>query len=520
MVKIWYSVFGEGYGHAIRSNTIIDKLRKKHKIIITACDKAYPYLKKKHKNVHKIKGAGFVYKSNQVDIGKTIREFLNTYPEKTKKNIKHIFNLIKRFKPDIIISDFEPISHYFALFLGIPIISIDNINILEKCKTDIGPEYWFDFLNAKQLIKLINPYSDYFIIPSIINLQPKYKDVFIVPPVLREKILEKKPVEKDFILVYQSSSTYKKLLNELKKIDKKFVIYGLGKNKKDKNLVFKDFSERGFIKDLKNCKAAIVNGGFTTISEAIYFKKPVLAVPLKNQFEQVFNGKTIKKLGYGTWYKELDKNKIKKFLSQLKKYKKNLGDFEKKDNKELFDKLDYLIGELSHRKKPVFEFVRKIEKQLRWPKYERTLTIIKPDAIESSLVGEVIKKLEKKQINPVGMKMVKLNKKDAEKFYSHLKTKIPEDVFDSIIDYITSNRVIVIVWQGKGVVKKVRKTCGPTNPKEAGKRTIRSLSKEDMGKEFRKGKAVKNIIHSSSNSKEAKKEIKFFFKPWEIYRIK
>ena len=84
---------------------------------------------------------------------------------------------------------------------------------------------------------------------------------------------------------------------------------------------------------------------------------------------------------------------------------------------------------------------------------------------------------------------------------------------------MTSNRVVLIVWQGTNVLKKVRNLCGPTDPTKAKKSQIRSLSNDSMEKEFNKGKAVKNIIHSSETYKDAKKEIGFFFLPWEIIKV-
>lgn len=84
---------------------------------------------------------------------------------------------------------------------------------------------------------------------------------------------------------------------------------------------------------------------------------------------------------------------------------------------------------------------------------------------------------------------------------------------------MTSKRVVLIVWQGHGVVKKVRSLCGPTDPQKAKKTELRSLSDDDMKKKLRYGKVVKNIIHSSGNTNEAEKEINFYFRPWEINKL-
>jgi len=520
MAKIWYSVFGEGYGHATRSEPIIEELRKKHSLLITGFNKSYIHLKKRFpKLVHKIEGEGFVYNNNEVNIQGTVIEFMKSFPEKSRKNIFHVFNLIKKFNPDLIISDFEPASHYFAYFLGIPIISIDNMSVIAKCKIEVKEEDTIDYLSALSVINLFNPTSNYHLILAIKEFETKEKNVFLFPPVLRKEILDARVSKENFILVYQTSKTnFTQLIEEFKKIKEKFVVYGANKLGKDKNVLFKEFSEKGFIEDLSSCKAIIMTGGFSTISEALYLKKPMLIIPAKNQFEQKFNGQTIEEMKTGECRESIDKKNIESFISKISYYRKNLEKIESWSNARLFKKLGELINELGTKPKPTFEFFRKAEAFIRAPKYERTLTIIKPDAVEKKLVGEIIKRLEKQEIKPVAIKMAKINNIQAKLFYKHLKNKIPESVFNSIISYMTSNRVVLIVWQGKGVVKKVRKLCGPTNPKKARKYNIRALSKEDMEKKFKMGKAVKNIIHSSATIEEARKEISFFFMPWEIYK--
>jgi uncharacterized protein (TIGR00661 family) len=519
MAKIWYSVFGEGFGHSTRSEVMIEELLKNHQVLITGFNKSYTYLKKRFPKItYKIEGLGFVYDKNEVSIPKTVKQFLDLFPGQSKKNLLHCFNLIKKFNPDLIISDFEPTAHYLAYFLGIPIISINNMSVLSKCKLRIKREDYLDFVSALSVINLFTPRSDFDLLLSFKDFPTKQKNVLLFPPILRKEILKITPKNKNFILIYQTSKdNFSFLINELKQIKEKFIVYGLDENKKDKNIIFRKFSKTGFIKDLSECKAVMMTGGFSTISEAIYLKKPMLIIPAKNQYEQKFNGLTIEEMGLGKCEPEINRERITSFIAKIDYYNKNLSKLKKWDNSEIIKKLEALIPTLKSKPKTLFYTVRKAEALIRKPRYERTLTIVKPDAVEKKVIGEVIKRLEKQQIRPVAMKMIKIKKSQAEKFYSHLKGRIPLPVFNSIMNYMTSNKVILIVWQGNGVVSKVRQVCGPTNPKKAKKSQIRSLSKEDMKEKFEKGLAVRNIIHSSSTIQEAKKEISFFFWPWEIH---
>jgi nucleoside-diphosphate kinase len=204
------------------------------------------------------------------------------------------------------------------------------------------------------------------------------------------------------------------------------------------------------------------------------------------------------------------------FMADILKGFNELIEDLKKGPKSLND-LTNSLDKVYLQPKQVHDIAKTIDKLLKKP--NRTLTIIKPDAVKEALIGEVITRLEKEGIKPVGMKMIKINRIQANLFYGHLKKKIPKKVFNSIVDYMTSNRVVLIVWQGEHVLKKVRILCGPTDPKKAKKSQIRSLSDESMVKQFNEGKAVKNIIHSSETYKDARKEIGFFFLPWEIIKV-
>jgi nucleoside-diphosphate kinase len=175
---------------------------------------------------------------------------------------------------------------------------------------------------------------------------------------------------------------------------------------------------------------------------------------------------------------------------------------------------DKLIRDLQKGPLSISGFSRALDRTFKNP--ERTLTIIKPDAVRKGLIGEIITRLEEKGYKPVGMKMVKINALQARWFYHHLDGAVPKSVFTSLVQYMTSNRVVVVVWEGRGVVRMVRKLCGPTDPAQAKRRQIRALSSDDMVREFQHGRAVKNIIHASASVEDAQKEIRFFFLPWEI----
>ena len=350
MTTIFYAVGGEGMGHATRSEAVIQHLLLQgHNIVIFSYDGAFEYLNeifKTNKNVLefvKIIGINFVYEENEFKLGRTIINESTKLQSFFIKNIFVFLNKIIKYNPNLIITDFEPISNNAARLLKIPLICIDNITFITKCqignkfKNSIGSKF------SEQIIN--NYYGDYNFITTIFDapLKEKYKNkTYLVGPVIRDCFINTKKINKNFVLVYQTSKSNNKLSGILKQSDEKYIIYGFNKDCTDKNLTFKKPSRDEFARDLMSCKAIITNGGFTLISEAAALKKPIYSIPIKRQIEQEINGYSIEKSGFGIYSKEINKNDLKQFLDNLDKYRKNLSRIKYPKN-GLFSLLDKKI---------------------------------------------------------------------------------------------------------------------------------------------------------------------------------
>jgi len=136
---------------------------------------------------------------------------------------------------------------------------------------------------------------------------------------------------------------------------------------------------------------------------------------------------------------------------------------------------------------------------------ERSLVLIKPDAIQRGLAGEIISRLEKKGLKIVAMKMLHMDKKLAQRHYAIHKGKA---FFGDLVSFITSSPVIAIVFQGKDAVELIRQTMGETDPAKAQPGTIRGDFGIDIGH---------NLIHGSDSLENASKEIDLFFSAEEIF---
>jgi len=137
---------------------------------------------------------------------------------------------------------------------------------------------------------------------------------------------------------------------------------------------------------------------------------------------------------------------------------------------------------------------------------ERTLSILKPDALQSGVIGKIVAKFEEAGLKPVAMKMLHLTQKQAEGFYAVHKER---PFFKSLVQYMTSGPVIVQVLEGDNAVARNREVMGATNPANAAEGTIRKLYAKSI---------EANSVHGSDSAENAKTEIAFFFSPNDIVR--
>lgn len=135
---------------------------------------------------------------------------------------------------------------------------------------------------------------------------------------------------------------------------------------------------------------------------------------------------------------------------------------------------------------------------------ERTLSIIKPDAVERNLIGEILAMIEKKGLRIVAMKRLSLSRKDAEGFYAVHKDK---PFFGELTAYMASGPVVVSVLEGENAIAAYRDLMGATNPEKAADGTIRKLYAKNI---------EANSVHGSDASETAREEIGYFFNALEL----
>jgi nucleoside-diphosphate kinase len=137
---------------------------------------------------------------------------------------------------------------------------------------------------------------------------------------------------------------------------------------------------------------------------------------------------------------------------------------------------------------------------------ERTLIIIKPDAVQRGLTGEIIRRFEQRGLRIIGMKFMKVEQALAEKHYDVHRER---PFFSGLVDYIVSAPVVVIALEGTNAIVAARKTIGATNPSEADAGTIRG----DLGLEI-----GRNLVHGSDSVENGQIEVGNFFGEDELYK--
>lgn len=344
MARILYGINGEGMGHAVRSRVVIEHLLKQgNEIFIVTSNRAYKLLSTHFENVFDVHGLRMIYKNNKVLNLRTGIYNLSKITVGAPKSLHKLIKIIKNFKPQIIISDLELYTNYVAKLFRIPLLCIDNNHAMAVSKVKMPLRYKKDYIIAKLIVKSQVNRAKFYILTTFFDINPTIENIKIFSPILREEVLGAKPKDGDYYLVYQTSDRSKNTIKILKKVDEKFIVYGFHKNLREGNLIFREFSEKNFIDDLKNCKAVITNGGFTLMTEALYLRKPILSIPIRKQFEQILNCLSLERMGYGKFNPRFTKKVLQVFIDNLDIYKDSLKSYKRYKNDELLEELDKLI---------------------------------------------------------------------------------------------------------------------------------------------------------------------------------
>jgi len=343
MANILYGVNGEGAGHSTRAREVISHLQHNgHAVHVASFDRGLKNLGNDFE-VTEIYGLRFAYANNKVRYRRTVTKNLSTMRQ-AAKSIKQLSALADDWKIQVVITDFEPLACHIGHRKHLPVISIDNQHCLTNTDVSYPPQYRRDAAVAKLVTRMMVPRADAYLTTSFFVPRVRKARTFVFPPILRQEILRAKPVTGDHVLIYVTSPA-PALAKLLCGVRGEFVAYGFGREGREGNITFRKPSLNGFLQDLITCKAVIANAGFSLVTEALHLGKPYLAIPVKHQFEQIFNAYWLEKKGYGAYWENLDKERIESFLYNVPQYAEKLATYPRQGNAALLSKLDSLIVE-------------------------------------------------------------------------------------------------------------------------------------------------------------------------------
>lgn len=354
-MRILYGVVGEGMGHAIRSRVVLDELTRHHEVQVVVSGRAYEYLKARESDrlgVNRIWGLSIVYEDNEVRNFRTVLANLKGalvhggWPE----NIRTWFDLAERFRPEVVLSDFETWSYLYAKVRGLPVLSIDNQQVIARCRLppEVVKGHARQFHLTRAFVSAKLPGCFHYLVSAFFSPPLTKPRTTLVPPVLRREVLEARPERGDHLLVYQTSTSYGGLLDELRRCGLECRIYGvrreLTEEVREGNLRFRPFSETAFVEDLRTARGVVSNGGFTLLSEAVYLHRPVLSVPVSRQFEQVVNARYLELEGYGLAADEVSAPVLAEFLERTPDFERKLAGYQQDGNEVLLRNLEEQIA--------------------------------------------------------------------------------------------------------------------------------------------------------------------------------
>jgi uncharacterized protein (TIGR00661 family) len=350
-MKILYGVVGEGMGHAMRSRVTLEHLvGQGHELEIMASGRAVEFLKKRFEGVNRIHGLHMIYEENRVRRGKTFLSNAVASAAGLPQNIAAYFDLIKDFRPDIVISDFESWTYLYAKMHRLPILSIDNMQIMNRCTH--GPDILrgedAEFHIARLFVKSKLPFCDHYLVTSFFRPPIRKPKTTLFPPILRPEILAADRRRGEHLIVYQTAESNTSLTDTLTRTGLECRIYGMRRGITEEqvegNLRHRPFSEAGFIDDLASARGVIAGGGFTLMGEAVYLHKPMLAVPLRHQFEQVLNARYLERDGYGKAADSLDDPAtVLDFVDAIPQCEEKLAGYSQDGNRLILEAVDHLL---------------------------------------------------------------------------------------------------------------------------------------------------------------------------------
>jgi len=321
MARIIYAAAGEGFGHASRVHLIAQRfLDAGHDVLFASSHRGLLYLRQYYgERVKEIFGLTYEYSRGYVQPLATIRKNFSLITVGRRMN-KMLFDQVYRpFKPDLVVTDFEPFSSWWAWYNRVPLISLDNEHMLTMCRLEHRLRNVFPRITSTLVTRLHCVGARAYVMINFFKAPLRHEAAVLAPPVVREVVTTLTPSNQGHIVVYSTTGTHEDRLRDTLSTfpDQKFLVYGFNKAEEARNCLFKERSTDGFLLDVASARGVIASAGFSLMSECLYLRKRMLLLPLAGQYEQIINAHYAQRLGLGIWSPSLDEASLARFLQQI-----------------------------------------------------------------------------------------------------------------------------------------------------------------------------------------------------------
>ncbi|MEW6336324.1 MAG: glycosyltransferase family protein [Acidobacteriota bacterium] len=334
MARIFYSLSGEGRGHATRVRTVVEMLRPEHEVTVFASGDALEILSRAYRDagveVVAIPGLRFGYSRwGRLALARTALQFL-PFLRDFESLVGSLASRIRSDRPDLVITDFEPALPRAARRCGVPFISLNHQHFL--LAEDFG-EFPLRLRAATALMGLV--VSGYYrgqretVVSSFhhLPLRRGVKGVRQIGTLLRPEVLNASARTGEHLVAYLRRSAPDSALAALNECGRDVHVYGLGERPAGRRLVFRAVDEPTFVADLAGAAALVATAGNQVVGEAIHLGKPVLAMPEIGNAEQEINAHLLALSGCGTWVRldRLRSEHLRGFLGSLDHYRRRVN---------------------------------------------------------------------------------------------------------------------------------------------------------------------------------------------------
>jgi uncharacterized protein (TIGR00661 family) len=351
-MRILYGAVGEGLGHATRSRVVAEHLiGEGHEVKMAASGRALPYLEEHLPDVEEIWGLSFALEHGHVKAWKTLSVNVRGGVRGAPVDWRRGAEIAREFDPELVIADFDGFAYLFAKVHRKPVISIDNIQMVDRCHHDaeILRGLHGDYLMARAFVCGKIPRADRYLITTFFHPPLRKKRTTLVPSILRPEIIAASPEPGDHLVVYGRIG--ETATAALRASGVPCLVYGardgLLADEVDGNLRYRPFSNDAFVEDLRTSRGVVASAGYSLMSEVVYLRKPMLALPLAGQFEQEMNARYLARLGYGAASAALDEPSLERFLADEPGYAEELAGYEQVDNAESLEAVDTAVAEVA-----------------------------------------------------------------------------------------------------------------------------------------------------------------------------